>query len=156
MVIVDRIIHDFALPLVLHDFHGPQNPQLMGHGGIRLIAQHRYVTHTVFPIQQGQNDFQAGRVAQGFENVHHPGDVFIAWQRLLCLFHLVFMNAFHITDIHVSPQHMNSLSYIMIESHLLSTRFPKNKKSGACTIGSHTRVDKQARSGLTEWDETCI
>jgi hypothetical protein len=65
----------------------------------------------MFPVQQGQDDFQAGRITQGLENVHHPGDGVIGRQHLLCLSHLVFMNAPDVTDIHLTPQYMNNLSY---------------------------------------------
>jgi hypothetical protein len=155
MVIFDRVIHDFAVSSILHDFHGPQEPQLVRHGGIRLIAQHRDVTHTMFSVQQGQDDFQAGRVTQGLENVHHPADVFVTWQGLLRLSHLVFMNAFHITDIHLSPQNMNILSYDKLKDACCQPGFPKIKAAGAVVL-FHTRDGPQPRCGLTEWDETCI
>ncbi len=76
MIVIKRIVYTLPLSSVLNNFQGSQNPELMGYGGLGLLTDHGYVTHTMFSFQQRQYNFKPGRVAEGLKYFCHPHKFF--------------------------------------------------------------------------------
>lgn len=60
MLVVDGVIHHFAVFAVFDDTCRPQYPELMGNGRLRQVNLLGDVLDAQFMGQQGGNDFQPG------------------------------------------------------------------------------------------------